>query len=79
MAAAGVAIRFWSPAAAPAGRMPGVTKQSLSPTMAANARRLLGRADQPIDADVARLRGASGDELGHSRGIAGRFEVGVVE
>ena len=71
-------MRFWSPASAPAGRMPGVTSTMPAPTMRAQLGRLLGRADQAVDADVARLRGALGDQLRHGEVVAGGGEIGVV-
>jgi hypothetical protein len=45
---------------------------------AANFCRLLGRADDAVDADVARLRGALSDQLRHGEVIAGGGEIGVV-
>ena len=78
MAAAGVITRFWSPAAAPAGRMPGVTSTMLGRIKRAQPRRLLGRADQPVDPDVARLGGALGHQLRHREIVAGGRQIGVV-
>ena len=46
--------------------------------MAAEVRRLLGRADQAVDADVARLRGALGNQLRHGEVVAGGGEIGIV-
>src|SRR5262245_9734101 len=44
----------------------------------AQQRRLLARADEPVDTDVARLSGAFGDELRNREIITGRGEIGVV-
>ena len=56
-------MRFWSPPRA--GRPDaGRHQHHAGPGDGAQVRRLLGRADQAVDADVARLRGALGDQLG---------------
>ena len=44
--------------------MPGVTSANFSADDGAYVCRLRGRADKAIDADVARLRGALGDQFG---------------
>ena len=59
-------MRFWSPASAPAGRMPGVTSASLAPTMARMFAASSAEQTSAVDADVARLRGALGDQLRHA-------------
>ena len=43
-----------------------------------SSRRLRGRADEAVDADVARLRGALGDQLRHGEVVAGGGEIGIV-
>jgi hypothetical protein len=58
----GVMVLFWSPASAPAGRIPGTTR--------AHGAYLMGAG--------ARLRRMAGDEVSHSIGITGLSEVLIV-
>ena len=80
-AAAGVAMRFWSPAAEPAGRMPGVT-MSL-PSASGRARRRAasrGRGDDAVGAGGEGAAGALEDDVGEGAvADQGGVEVGAVE
>ncbi len=78
MAAAGVITRFWSPASAPAGRMPGVTKRHAGADDRTQHRGLHARADEAVDPDVARLRGALADQLRDGEIVAGGGEIGII-
>ena len=40
--------------------------------------RLLGRADQPVDAEHLRLLGARLGEVGNAEPVAGGMEIGIV-
>ncbi len=80
-AAAGVAVRFWSPGSAPTGRMPGVTISL--PTAAGSARRRAasrGEAMTP-SAPAAKARRARSSTISGSIAVAdqGRVQVGAVE
>ena len=79
MAAAGVAARFWSSAAAQAGRMPGTTRTKSAPRAPAQGRRLVRRADHPVEAAAL---GQPRQALGLGGGAArdpGGPQVAVVE
>ena len=65
MAAAGVMMRFWSPLAAPAGRMPGVTSKRVRSDQRTQHRGFFRRADDAVDAEIARLQRFALHELGH--------------
>ena len=52
-ASAGPITRCWSPTAAPAGRMPGTTSRKSGPSVAAQRRDLMRRADHAVQPAIA--------------------------
>ena len=71
-------MRFWSPAAEPAGRMPGVTRFIWWPTILRKRGRLFRRTDEPVDAEHLRLLGARLDQIGDAEPVAGGMQIAVV-